>query len=95
MSTAEDPQTPIPEHQLVALAQKIVQIPDKLVSVQMCLEPLCNGGAEGLSAESRRALSEACSLLQSAITDVVEVARDLRGASALDGKCPPEQGATA
>ena len=95
MSTEEHPQTPLTEPQLVALAQKVVQIPDKLVGVQMCLEPLCNGGAEGLSAESRKALSEACSLLQSAISEVVEVARDLRGASVLDGKCPPDRGATA
>ena len=93
MLTEEHPQPPITEPQLAVLAQKIVQIPDKLVSVQMCLEPLCNGGAEGVSAESRKALSEACSLLHSAIADVVEVARDLRGAAALDGQCPTDRGA--
>ena len=91
MSTRESAQRAITEHELAALAQRIVLVPDKLVTVQMHLEPLCNGAVEGLSADSRKALSEACRLLHSAISDVVEVARDLRGVSALDGQCPPDQ----
>jgi signal transduction histidine kinase len=91
LSNRESPQDTLTERELDALAQKIVLVPDKLVTVQMHLEPLCNGDVEELPVEVRRALSEACSLLHSAIADVVEVARDLRGVSELDGKCPSEQ----
>ena len=84
----------ITEHELIALAQRIVQVPDKLATVQMCLEPLCNGNTEGLSPEARKSLSEACRLLHSAITDVVELAHDLRGLPALDRKTGTTDGAS-
>ena len=68
-----------------ALAQTLIQVPDKLAAVQMQLRQLADvkDGASG----APLTLSEMCNLLHSASTDVGEVARALHALSALDDKC--------
>jgi len=67
--------------ELAALAQKLVHVPDKLLIVQMHLQPLADDNP-GAMPRDPYALAEACSILHSAIADVVDVARALRAISA-------------
>ncbi len=73
------------EGQVAVLVEKLVAIPDKLVTVQRHLHPLsCDDAID--HAEARQTLADACCLLHSAIADVMEVVRNLAGPSALDAK---------
>ena len=66
--------------ELAALAQRLVHVPDKLLIVQMHLQPLADNNP-GAMPRDPYAISEACSILHSAIADVVDVARALRAIS--------------
>lgn len=70
-----------------ALAQTLIQVPDKLAAVQMNLRQLADAkdGAGGIPLT----LSEMCNLLHSASVEVGEVARALHALSALDDKLDP------
>ena len=68
-----------------ALAQTLVQVPDKLAAVQLQLQQLADVKNPG----APHALSEMCKLLHSASTDVCEVARALHALSAIEEKCEP------
>jgi len=53
---------------------------DKLVAVQMDLEPVCGMGAERAQiVASREAISEACHVLRSAIADVRNIIHQVDG----------------
>jgi len=84
------PSTAAPE--LAALAQKLVHVPDKLLIVQMHLQPLVDNNP-GAMPRDPYAISEACSILHSAIADVVDVARALRAISAVRAKEEPRRAA--
>ena len=73
----------VPE--LASLAQKLVHVPDKLLIVQMHLQPLADN-IPGAIPRDPYAISEACSILHSAIADIVDVARALRAISTLQEK---------
>ena len=62
------------------MAQTLVHVPDKLLIVQMHLQPLADNNP-GAMPRDPYAISEACSILHSAIADVVDVARALRAIS--------------
>ena len=68
-----------------ALAQTLIQVPDKLAVVQMHLQQLAD--AKHTVAGAPFTLSEVCNLLHSASLDVGEVARALNALSALEEKC--------
>ena len=74
--------TPAPE--LALLAQKLVQVPDKLLIVQMHLQPFADNPGE--MSRDPYAMSEACNILHSAIADIVDVARSLQALSAIEKK---------
>ncbi len=61
------------EQRVALLAEKIRSIPDKLVSMQIDLRPLCTQEVHGLPAEARRKIAAACDVLQSAIGDLQTV----------------------
>lgn len=69
------------------LAQKLVHVPDKLLIVQMHLQPFTDN-ADAM-ARDPYALSEACNILHSAIVDVAEVARSLHALSQTQEKPEP------
>jgi len=58
---------------ITLLAEKIRLIPDKLVSMQMDLRPLCAEGAHDMPADAKRKVAAACVVLQSAIRDLQTV----------------------
>ncbi|MEP6942609.1 MAG: hypothetical protein ABI981_06715 [Betaproteobacteria bacterium] len=65
---------PSAETQRVALlAEKIRSIPDKLVSMQIDLRPLCTDGVNDMPAAAKRKVAAACEVLQSAIGDLQTV----------------------
>ena len=71
-----------------ALAQTLIQVPDKLAAVQMHLRQLADG-KDGMPS-APLTLSEMCNLLHSASMDVGDVARALHALSALEEKCDPQ-----
>ena len=73
--------------ELAVLAQKLVHVPDKLLIVQMHLQPFTDN-ADAM-ARDPYALSEACNILHSAIVDVAEVARSLHALSQTQEKAEP------
>ena len=53
---------------------------DKLVAVQMDLDPVCGAGSESAQAvSSRDAIAEACHVLRSAIADVRNIIHQANG----------------
>ena len=84
MARRKRPGSPIAPPELAVLAQKLVHVPDKLLIVQMHLQPFADN--PGAIPRDPYAMSEACSILHSAIADVVEVARALRAFSAIQEK---------
>jgi hypothetical protein len=85
MDRRKRPRSSTAAPELAALAQKLVHVPDKLLIVQMHLQPLADSNP-GAMPRDPYAISEACSILHSAIADVVEVARALRAISTLQEK---------
>ena len=73
--------------ELAVLAQKLVHVPDKLLIVQMHLQPFAENA--GAMPRDPYALSEACNILHSAIVDVAEVARSLHALSRTQEKAEP------
>jgi hypothetical protein len=58
---------------IALLAEKIRLIPDKLVSIQMDLRPLCAEEVHDMPTDARRKVAAACVVLQSAIADLQTV----------------------
>jgi hypothetical protein len=78
---------------ITLLAEKIRAIPDKLVSMQIDLRPLCTDRAHDLPADARRKVASACDVLQSAIGDlqtVLEYVVDWEAADRRDRSMPSE-----
>jgi len=72
---------------IALLAEKIRLIPDKLVSMQMDLRPLCSDGVHDIPADARRKIAGACVVLQSAIGDlqtILEYVGDWEAADRMD-----------
>jgi len=61
---------------IAGIVRKLLVVPDKLVTAQLCLRPLSQGDLTAPS-ESMQPVADACELMHSAVSDVVEVARNL------------------
>jgi hypothetical protein len=68
-----------------ATAERIAAIPDKLAAIQLSLKPLCNGGLPAIPDEAKAVIADACDSLHAAITDVLEIGRELGAWPALEG----------
>ena len=68
---------------IAEIIKKLLVVPDKLVTAQLCLRPLSHCGPDA-STESIHAIGDACDLMHSALADVVEVARNLAEVSGID-----------
>src|SRR5437762_12229060 len=72
--------------ELDGLVEKIASVPDKLVAVQLYLQPLCDLDGSDIPVDAKQAIAEACSILQSAIVDLMEIVRHSSASPSLDGK---------
>jgi hypothetical protein len=66
--------------QIAELVKRLLVVPDKLVTAQLCLRPLSHGDAIAASTE----INDACDLMHSALADVVDIARKLADLSGVD-----------
>lgn len=66
-----------PPPSYVTWAGRMREVPDMLIAAQLSLRPLAIGDAPPTSAEARRIVGDACDLLHLALTNVLEVARNL------------------
>jgi hypothetical protein len=69
---------------IAELVKKLLVVPDKLLTAQLCLRPLSHCDPIAAPTESTRSISDACDLMHSAVADVVEVARNLADLSGVD-----------
>jgi hypothetical protein len=69
--------------QIAELVKRLLVVPDKLVTAQLCLRPLSHGEI-ATSTETMLTINDACDLMHSALADVVEVARSLADLSGSD-----------
>jgi len=77
--------------QIAEIIKKLLVVPDKLVTAQLCLRPLSHCHPDMASTESTQAIGDACDHMHSAFADVVEVARDLAELSGIDQGGPAFQ----
>ena len=70
--------------QIAEIIKKLMVVPDKLVTAQLCLRPLSHCDPNTASTESIHAIGDACDLMHSALADVVEAARNLSELSGID-----------
>lgn len=70
--------------QIAELVKRLLVVPDKLVTAQLCLRPLSHGDPIAPSPETMLTINDACDLMHSALADVVEVARNLADMSGVD-----------
>jgi hypothetical protein len=69
--------------QIAELVKRLLVVPDKLVTAQLCLRPLGRGDPTA-PAETMLTINDACDLMHSALADVVEVARNLADLSGVE-----------
>jgi hypothetical protein len=77
---------------IALLAEKIRAIPDKLVSMQIDLRPLCTDEVHDLPPDARRKVAAACEVLQSAIGDLQTVLEYVVDWEAADRRDRPTAG---
>ena len=70
--------------QIAEIIKKLLVVPDKLVTAQLCLRPFSHCDPDTASTESIQAIGDACDLMHSALADVVEAARNLSELSGID-----------
>jgi hypothetical protein len=73
MRRREDLSSDPPATERAALADRISEVPDMLVAVQLYLRPLANGETYEIPADARRIIGHACDLLNSALANVLDV----------------------
>lgn len=71
MSTDSSTQVVVDSRRLAVLTVALQAIPDKLVSVQVDLRPICKGEIGEINAETRRKVEAAHDVLYSAIADLM------------------------
>jgi len=62
-----------------SLSERIQAVPDKLVAAHLELRQYCDENNAAIPDEAKVAIFNVCQLLQSAISDVIEAARLIRG----------------
>lgn len=70
--------------QIAELVKRLLIVPDKLMTAQLCLRPLSHGDPIATSTETMLTINHACDLMHSALADVEEVARNLADLSGID-----------
>ena len=68
--------------------RKLLVVPDKLVTAQPCLRPLSQGDLTAAPTEAMQPVADACELMHSAMSDVVELARNPTELAGIEG-CGP------
>lgn len=73
---------------IAELVRKLHAVPDKLVTAQRCLRPLSDSDPIAAPTETAQPIADACDLMHSALSDVIEVARNLTELSGVDKSGP-------
>ena len=69
---------------IAELVRKLHAVPEKLVTAQLYLRPLHQSGPIATPTETIQPIANACDLMHSALSDVVEVAHNLAELSGAD-----------
>jgi|KBSMisStandDraft_5_1062788.scaffolds.fasta_scaffold274790_2 hypothetical protein len=69
---------------IAEIVRKLLAVPDKLVTAQLYLRPLSHRDSVAAPTETTQPIADACDLMHSALSDVVEAARELADISSLD-----------
>jgi len=69
---------------IAEIVRKLLAVPDKLVTAQLYLRPLSHRDSFAAPTENTQPIADACDLMHSALSDVVEAARELAEISSAD-----------